>query len=201
MTVQELLHKCLPRLKGPPVDGMDIFQAVNTLSDQLFALLVSRKSDLAQNNDGAVTLAPGEKAGALPADFRGLVARPYLADGSELDPIAEQEWPTLAGQTGPIPQRYFLVGFEMRLFPYPSADDAAVTVQVRYWQYPPAVSTVADAVPFGGILDRVYLDLCPAVLTGQAQDLEALSLAVAMKLDALLTHRNSGRRRVAGLYF
>ena len=200
MTVQELLHKSLPRLKGPPVDGMDIFQAVNTLSDQLFALLLSRKSDLVQGED-TVTLEPGEKTGTLPADFRGLVARPYLADGSELDPIAEPEWPVLAGQTGILPERYFLVGFDLRLFPYPSADDAAVTVQVRYWRYPQAVATVADAVPFGGMLDRVYLDLCPAILTGQVQDLEALSLAVAMKLDALLTRRNSGRRRVAGLYF
>ncbi len=200
MTVQELLNKTLPRLKGPTVDGMDIYQAVNSISDLLFTVLIGRKSDLAKAT-GEVVVAAGSSTGDLPDAFRGTTEHPWVEDQGQLSPMTETYRSEYTGQTGQIPEFYDLRGTALLIYPYPASTDDEVTVQVPYWQYPDAVDALDDDVPYSGALDPIYTDLTPAYLTGAANDADAMRLAVAMKLDMLLMRRMGGRRRVNSVFY
>lgn len=200
MTVQELLRKTLPRLKGPSVDGMDIYQAVNSISGLLFTALIGRKSDLAKATDEVVFVA-GSPEVELPEGFRGTTEHPWVEGIGPLAPMTETYRSDYTGQTGQTPIFYELRGAVLLIYPYPADTDGNVTVQVPYWQQPEPIETQDDDLPYGGILDQIYTDLTPAYLAGAANDVDAMRLAVAMKLDMLLMRRNGGRRRSRGFFF
>lgn len=200
MTVQDLFRKTLPRMKGQMVDGMDIFQAVNSISDLLFTALIDRKSDLAKAT-GEVVVQAGSPEGELPEGFRGTTEHPWVEDQGQLSPMTESYRSEYTGKAGQIPTFYDLRGTALLIFPYPASTDSDVTVQVPFWQYPDAVTVLDDDLPYSGMLDQVYTDLTPAYLTGAANDADAMRLAVAMKLDRLLMRRKGGRRRTSGFFY
>jgi len=200
MTVQDLLHKTLPRLKGPAVDGMDIFQAVNSLSDLLFMALIDRQSDLAKAT-GEVVVVAGSPEGELPEGFLGATEHPWVEDQGQLRPMTETYRSEYTGQTGQVPEFYDLRGTVLTIYPYPAATDSDVTVHVPYWQYPAAVEAMDDDLPYCGYLDQIYLDLIPAYLTGAANDFAGMRMLANMKIDTLMYRRKSGRRRTSGFYY
>lgn len=155
MTVQDLLKKTLPRLQQQGVAPVvDMVSTVNQITDVLFRYLWRRESDLIESST-SLDFAVSAQGVDLPADFYGFAGMPYIvADEIALTPATKTQARALSDDSG-YPEYFESKNGKLYLYP---VTDQALSVLVDYYTRPVDVNALADALPFGGLFDRIFED-------------------------------------------
>ncbi len=139
--------------------------------------LVTTDSLTAAGAGSDVVITSVDDYGDLPADFIGLVDKPYINGKTwQLEPlpsIATKLSYTAAGES----KYYEVIGNKFWVYPATSSD---ITINGPYWQKPAAITTFESTLPYSGIFDDVIIEVLVrylgegAVLNAQTfQEMEA----------------------------
>ena len=106
--------------------------------------------------------------GFLPADFQGLVERPYK-DGylQELVPLPNQNT-KIQYTSASDPVYYELRTNKIYVIPGAAAD---ITLKGDYWKKPTVITDMDDTMPFLELFDETIQEFVVAILTGAAGDM------------------------------
>lgn len=184
LTVADVFHRTVSRLQGPAL--CTIIEAVQAVQEMIVGRLLLRRSEiLIAERDVKISMEAGLPRRVLPAGFLALSARPYLADGYRLAPLAGREQ---VRQAEGHPRCYRVVGRQLEVWPIPVE---AIDIYVPHYARPQTIESMDDELPFHGLFDSVFIDGCVAVMSMGLvpQGNNQVAAMVQQGVDALLVSK------------
>lgn len=154
MTARELFLKVAPRLaKIEP--AMAFIDAVNLATETVCWVLVQQRSPLLLE-EYAETVLAGENTITLPDTFISLAEKPYLPNGSRLEPMTPERRNAGGGQ----PSFYELRGNSLVIDPATTAD---TTITLLFYLRPDPLQNLDGLLPFNGLFDMLIGELAALI--------------------------------------
>lgn len=160
MTTQQLFDRILRRMASAPPQTVNFMDAVNDVLEIVGTILLDFKSNMIRQ-EKVVSIVAGKSNYALPSNFWGMFAPPYINDSTN----GPSE---LVISNGPVdfennestkPLAYEIIHVNgsdsIRLFPVP---DQAYTLKLAY-NIKPVIEDMADELPFNGLFDSAIADI------------------------------------------
>lgn len=187
-TLKELILEVATRIPDDQVERL--FEHTNRAVQTIARRLYFHKSDLIMA-DMSVTIAAAAQYGALPADFIGLIGRPYISGyTTPLEPIpSDRERIIYTGEAG-TPLWYEVLGANIYIYPYVTA---GCTLNGRYAARPVAINDMDSVMPFNNFCNEIITEYITASAqmgpTIPAAKRQELDISVNEQVDALVEAR------------
>lgn len=161
-TLQDTLDLVLQRASNlKMVAKVPFMSAANMALDIIYKRLLIRKSDLVKESF-TISIVANTNSYALPDDFNGFAERPYFSGETILlNPLPPEERMRLT--TASTPRFYEIKGTTLYLFPTPST---TFTLMTEYVKKSTAFTSLADAVPFNGLIDWLFVEAILKIADG-----------------------------------